>query len=84
MASSGTLAPELAAAYEECRRIHATHGRTYYLATRMLPRDPRPDVWRLYAFARLADDLLAPPGALAMWAVVRAARRRPGRPAANR
>ena len=63
MASSGTLAPELAAAYEECRRIHATHGRTYYLATRMLPRDRRPDVWALYAFARVADELVDAPSA---------------------
>jgi phytoene synthase len=59
--SSITMAPELAAAYEQCRRIHAAHGRTYYLATRMLPRDRRPDVWALYAFARVADELVDAP-----------------------
>ncbi len=27
---------ELTAAFEHCRRIAAAHGRTYYLATRLL------------------------------------------------
>jgi len=72
MAWSSSGAPDLAAAYEHCRRIHAAHGRTYYLATRMLPRDRRPDVWALYAFARVADELVdaAPspdPAALLGW-----------------
>ncbi len=55
------MTPHLAAAYEECRRIHATHGRTYYLATALLPRQRRPDVWALYAFARVADELVDSP-----------------------
>ena len=55
------MAPELASAYEECRLIHAAHGRTYYLATRLLPRNRRHDVWALYAFARVADDLVDAP-----------------------
>jgi phytoene synthase len=63
MALKGTtIAPELAAAYEHCRRIHAAHGRTYYLATRLLPRERRRDVWALYAFARFADELVDEPG----------------------
>jgi phytoene synthase len=67
-----SMTPELAAAYEHCRRIHAAGGRTYYLATRLLPRDRRPDVWALYAFARVADELVdAPrspdPGILLGW-----------------
>jgi phytoene synthase len=53
--------PELAAAYEYCRRIHTAHGRTFYLATGLLPRDRRPDVWALYAFARVADELVDAP-----------------------
>ncbi|HEX7462509.1 MAG TPA: squalene/phytoene synthase family protein, partial [Dermatophilaceae bacterium] len=60
---SETMAPEMAAAYEHCRRINAAHGRTYYLATWLLPRDRRPDVWALYAFARVADDLVDQPEA---------------------
>jgi 15-cis-phytoene synthase len=62
-ASNRDATPELAAAYEECRRIHAAHGRTYYLATRLLPRDRRPDVWALYAFARVSDELVDGPNA---------------------
>jgi phytoene synthase len=54
-------APELAAAYQHCRQIHAAHGRTYYLATRLLPPDRRPDVWALYAFARVADEIVDAP-----------------------
>ena len=65
MASRATalsgMAPELAGAYEHCRRIHSAHGRTYYLATRLLPRDRRPDVWALYAFARVSDELVDAP-----------------------
>ena len=53
--------PDLAEAYEHCRRIHRAHGRTFYLATLMLPRDRRPDVWALYAFARVADELVDSP-----------------------
>ena len=55
------VTPDLAAAYEHCRRIHAAHGRTFYLATLLLPRDRRPDVWALYAFARVADELVDAP-----------------------
>jgi phytoene synthase len=58
MAPKNTMAPELAAAYQYCRRIQAAQGRTFYLATRLLPRDRRPDVWALYAFARVADELV--------------------------
>ena len=66
------LPTEMARAYEQCRRIHAAHGRTFYLATLLLPRQRRPDVWALYAFARVADELVdAPtspdPGALLAW-----------------
>lgn len=50
--------PTLAAAYERCRRIHAEYGRSYYLATLMLPRWKRPHVHALYGFTRYADDLV--------------------------
>jgi phytoene synthase len=50
--------PTLAAAYERCRRIQAVHGRSYYLATLMLPRWKRPHVHALYGFTRYADDLV--------------------------
>jgi phytoene synthase len=45
-------------AYRQCRQIAAEHGRTYFLATRLLAPDQRPAVHALYAFARHADDIL--------------------------
>ena len=55
--------PELENAYDTCRRLHAAHGRTYYLATRLLPAWKRPYVHALYGFARFADELVDGPGA---------------------
>ncbi len=34
------------------------HGKTYYLATWLLPPAKRPHVWALYGFARWADELI--------------------------
>ncbi len=48
----------LAAAYEQCRRLHRQHGRTYYLATRLLPAARRRHVHALYGFTRLADEIV--------------------------
>ncbi|WP_326593237.1 phytoene/squalene synthase family protein [Streptomyces sp. NBC_01294] len=50
--------PTLRAAFEQCRRLNALHGKTYFLATRLLPPSRRPAVHALYAFARLADDIV--------------------------
>ncbi|HUR13208.1 MAG TPA: phytoene/squalene synthase family protein [Mycobacteriales bacterium] len=48
----------LATSYEACRRLHAQHGRSYYLATRLLPAATRPSVHALYGFARAADEVV--------------------------
>jgi phytoene synthase len=48
----------LAAAYEQCRQLTAVHGRTYYLATRLLDPVSRPAVYALYGFARVVDDIV--------------------------
>jgi phytoene synthase len=56
--AAGIDDPRLRAAYQRCRRIAAENGRTYFLATRLLAADQRPAVHALYAFARLADDIL--------------------------
>jgi 15-cis-phytoene synthase len=48
----------LSAAYERCRQLHARHGRTYYLATLLLPRWKRPHVHALYGFTRYADEIV--------------------------
>jgi phytoene synthase len=56
--AAGVTDPALRAAYETCRRLHARHGRTYYLATKLLPPAKRPHVWALYGFARYADEFV--------------------------
>jgi 15-cis-phytoene synthase len=48
----------LGAAYERCRQLHARHGRTYYLATLLLPRWKRRHVHALYGFVRYADEIV--------------------------
>ncbi|MEV0030996.1 phytoene/squalene synthase family protein [Nocardia sp. NPDC050793] len=45
-------------AYRACRTIAAEHGRTYFLATRLLSAHRRPAVHALYAFARMVDDIV--------------------------
>jgi 15-cis-phytoene synthase len=55
---------ELAAAYRRCRELHRRHGRSYYLATMLLPAWKRRHVHALYGFARYADEIVdqAAPG----------------------
>lgn len=50
--------PVLAAAYARCRELHRRHGRSYYLATRLLPAWKRRHVHALYGFARYADEIV--------------------------
>ncbi len=51
----------LGASYERCRQIHRDRGRSYYLATMLLPAHKRKAVHALYAFTRTADDLVDGP-----------------------
>ncbi len=44
--------------YDECKRLNALHGKTYYLATLLLPARKRPPVHALYGFARYADEIV--------------------------
>jgi phytoene synthase len=48
----------LTASYERCRRLNARYGRSYYLATTLLPAWKRPHVHALYGFARYADEIV--------------------------
>ena len=48
----------LDAAYATCRDLHRTHGRSYYLATRLLPPWKRRHVHALYGFTRYTDDIV--------------------------
>ncbi|WP_409182181.1 phytoene/squalene synthase family protein [Amycolatopsis sp. VS8301801F10] len=59
--AAGIAEPALRAAYTECRRINAHHGRTFFLATRLLPARARPAAHALYGFARMADELVDNP-----------------------
>ncbi|MDT0566135.1 phytoene/squalene synthase family protein [Streptomyces sp. DSM 3412] len=56
--AAGITEPVLRDAYTRCRRLNARHGRTYFLATRLLPVERRPAVHALYGFARWADDIV--------------------------
>ena len=56
--AAGIHDPALRAAYTTCRALNARHGRTYFLATRLLPRARRPAVHALYGFARYADEIV--------------------------
>ncbi|MFG1929482.1 phytoene/squalene synthase family protein [Mycobacterium sp. NPDC048908] len=56
--AAGVRDPELRDAYRRCRTLNAEHGRTFFLATRLLAPHQRPAVHALYGFARRADDIL--------------------------
>ena len=54
MIGDGRLGP----AYEHCRKLTATHGRSYYLGTQLLSRRQRAGIYALYGFARMVDDIV--------------------------
>lgn len=45
-------------AYQRCRDLHRRHGRSYYLATMLLPAWKRRHVHALYGFTRYADEIV--------------------------
>ncbi|MFJ8200745.1 phytoene/squalene synthase family protein [Streptomyces sp. NPDC096152] len=56
--AAGVTDPSLREAYTRCRGLNARHGKTYFLATRLLTVERRPAVHALYGFARWADDIV--------------------------
>jgi len=56
--AAGIDGAALRASYLACRRLNFVHGKTYFLATMLLPPDKRPYVHALYGLARHADDLV--------------------------
>ena len=56
--AAGIDSAPLRAAYLQCRALNAQHGKTYYLATLLLPAAKRPAVHALYGFARWVDDVV--------------------------
>ena len=55
LTAAGITEPRLRASYQECKELNSKHGKTYYLATLLLPKEKRPYVHALYGFARYAD-----------------------------
>lgn len=58
LTAAGITDPELRNSYQECKRLNSLHGKTYYLATLLLPKAKRPHVHALYGFARYADEIV--------------------------
>lgn len=56
--AAGITDPAVQAGYQLARTLNAEHGKTYYLATLLLPRAKRPYVHALYGFARYADNIV--------------------------
>lgn len=58
LTAAGIVDPALRKSYAECKKLNAQHGKTYYLATLLLPPAKRPFVHALYGFARYADEIV--------------------------
>jgi len=58
LTAAGITEPLLRESYKECKRLNSLHGKTYYLATLLLPKSKRPHVHALYGFARYADEIV--------------------------
>ena len=58
LTAAGITDPDLRASFAECKRLNSLHGKTYYLATLLLPQAKRPYVHALYGFARYADEIV--------------------------
>ena len=58
LTAAGIVDPALRDSYKECKRLNSLHGKTYYLATLLLPKAKRPHVHALYGFARYADEIV--------------------------
>ena len=56
--AAGITDPRLRASYQKCKELNSKHGKTYYLATLLLPKEKRPYVHALYGFARYADEIV--------------------------
>src|SRR4051812_12140884 len=56
--AAGIDGAALRASYMLCRSLNAEHGKTYFLATMLLPPAKRPFVHALYGLARHVDDIV--------------------------
>ena len=53
---------DLRQSYALCGRVARRHGKTYAMAARLLPPEDRRHVHAVYAFCRVADDIVDDPG----------------------
>jgi len=58
LTAAGITDPRLRESYAKCKYLNSLHGKTYYLATLLLPKAKRPHVHALYGFARYADEIV--------------------------
>lgn len=58
LTAAGIHRQDLRESYLECKRLNSLHGKTYFLATLLLPKAKRPFVHALYGFARYADEIV--------------------------
>jgi phytoene synthase len=58
LTAAGIKESGLRDAFLECKELNAKHGKTYFLATKLLPKNKRPFVHALYGFARYADEIV--------------------------
>lgn len=49
---------DLTAAYARCREVTRVHSKTFYLSSLFLAPEKRRAVWAVYAFCRVADDIV--------------------------
>lgn len=56
--AAGITDPLIADSYRRSKKLNSQHGKTYFLATLLLPAAKRPHVHALYGFARYADEIV--------------------------
>jgi phytoene synthase len=56
--AAGITDPVTADSYRKSKKLNYQHGKTYFLATLLLPAAKRPHVHALYGFARYADEIV--------------------------
>ncbi len=58
LSKAGIRDPHLVRSYRLTRRLNAHYGKTYFLATYLLPAARRPHIHALYGFARYVDEVV--------------------------
>jgi phytoene synthase len=58
LSAAGIIGQDLRNSYSLCKRLNFEHGKTFFLATLLLPKSKRPFVHALYGFARYADEIV--------------------------